>query len=381
MKASFTYPYHQKAWGLWLLAALTPAILTQNPFYLLIIILAAGINYYSLGRKSPAAQGWTAFLYLGLILIGFTIIFNLLFVRAGATHLFTLPKLRWETSNELGQMTVLQIGGRVSLESVVYGLTTGLSLMAILLTLTTFNTLANHYQLMRSAPPFLYQSAIVMSIAVTFIPHMFIAQREIREAQALRGHRFRHIRDLLPLFVTLLAEGLERSITLAESMEARGFSRQAEGSTTQPGLLQLGLLKPGLLQPGLLIKSLIALALLVLVGGVFGWSYFSNKLIGGLVMLGGGAMLAGALWLVGHKVQRSRYRRDIWRRRDTLVAVTSIIVILSILALWLSWRSAFTFYPYPRLYWPPFNPFIGLALLLIAAPALAGRLAGEVAYD
>ena len=34
-----TYRYHPTVWVLWLLAALTPAMLTQNPFYLLLIIL------------------------------------------------------------------------------------------------------------------------------------------------------------------------------------------------------------------------------------------------------------------------------------------------------------------------------------------------------
>jgi hypothetical protein len=48
--------YHVKAWGLWLLAALMPVILTKNPFYLLIAILAVSINYVSLGHSSPAAQ-------------------------------------------------------------------------------------------------------------------------------------------------------------------------------------------------------------------------------------------------------------------------------------------------------------------------------------
>ncbi len=365
MRNSF-YRYNQKAWGVWLVAAIIPAILTQNPFYLLIIILAAGINYLSLGRESSTGRGWTAFLYLGLILTVFATLFNMLFVRAGATHLFTLPELRWETSDELGQMMVLQIGGKVSLESLVYGLNTGLALTAILLTLTTFNSLVDHYQLLRSTPRFLYQSAIVMSIALTFIPHMFIAQREIREAQALRGHRFRHIRDLLPLFLALLAEGLERSLTLAESMEARGFSRQAGGQAAQAGLL---------------IKSLIALALILLAGGAFAWSYFSYKVIAGGIMVGGGGLLVAALWLVGHNVQRSRYRREVWRREDTLMVITSMAIILLILTLWFIQRSAFIFYPYPRIDWPPFNPLIGATLLLIAAPALVSRLTGEIVYD
>jgi energy-coupling factor transport system permease protein len=358
--------YHAKAWVLWLLAALMPVILTKNPFYLLIAILAVSINYVSLGRSLPGAQGWAGFLRIGLILALFSIAFNLLFVSAGDSVLFTLPKLHWRMATLSQQPVLIQIGGAITLESLAYGLTTGLALMGVLITFATFNTLVDHYQLLRDTPRFLYQSAIVASIAITFVPQMVIAQREIREAQALRGHRFRGIRDLPPLFVALLAEGLERSITLAESMDARGFGGQPSARVAQSELL---------------LKSIIALALVIIASGAFALSYFPNKSLGGMTMLMGGGMLVAALWMVGQNVQRSRYRRDRWGRHDTLVAVASIITIVSILATWAIHRPALVFYPYPRLTWPVFDPFIGLAILLIATPAMAGRLTGEITYD
>ncbi len=358
--------YHSKAWAVWLLAALIPAILTQNPFYLLTIILAVGLNYFSLDRTSPIAQGWMVFLRLGLVLVLFSVLFNLLSVRAGATRLFTLPAWRWQTMTNQGQITVFQIGGKVSLESLIYGLNTGLALLAILLVFATFNSHVDHYQLLRSTPRFLYQSAIVISIAITFIPHMLLAQREIREAQALRGHRFRGIRDLVPLFVTLLAEGLERSITLAESMEARGFSSQRSEAAARLGLL---------------LKSLVALSLLVLVGGALARSYYPGQALGSGLMAAGGLMLAAAIWRVGRGVQRSRYRRTLWRQRDSLVTGTALLTGLIISGIWLTNRAALIFYPYPRLKWPAFNLLITLSLLLLAAPAIAGRLTGESAHD
>jgi energy-coupling factor transport system permease protein len=349
------YPFHPNVWVLWLLAALAPAILTKNPLYLLILIIVVGLNYFSLDTKSPTAQGWRAFLSLGLILVIVSVVFNLLFVRAGTTPLFTLPALRWETTTETGQTSMIQIGGKVTLESLIYGLSTGLGLMAILLIFATFNTQVDHYQLLRRTPRFLYQSAIVMSIAITFIPHMFLAQREIRQAQILRGHRFRGIRDLLPLFVTLLAEGLERSLTLAESMEARGFSSAAPGQRSQAGLL---------------MKGFIALALILLVGGTFAWSDATHKIIGGIMMLVGGGILILALWLIGRHVQRSRYRRTVWRRQDTAVTIATATTLGVVLMTWLSQRSVFIFYPYPKLVWPSFSPIIGASLLLLMAPAL-----------
>jgi energy-coupling factor transport system permease protein len=284
-----------------------------------------------------------------------SVVFNLLFVRAGTTPLFTLPALHWETTTERGQTTIIQIGGKVTLESLIYGLSTGLNLMAILLILATFNTQVNHYQLLRRIPRFLYQSAIVMSIAITFIPHMFLAQREIRQAQTLRGHRFRGVRDLLPLFVTLLAEGLERSLTLAESMEARGFNSVVPGQRSQAGLL---------------MKGVIALALIVLTGGAFAWSDATHKTVGGIMMLFGGGLLMLALWLIGRRVQRSRYHRTIWRRQDTTMIIATVTTLGVVLITWLTQRSVFIFYPYPKLAWPSFSPIIGASLLLLMTPAL-----------
>jgi energy-coupling factor transport system permease protein len=272
--------YHPKSWGLWLVAALTPALVTKNPIYLLIAIGAVSLNFVSLSKMSPTAYQWGVFLRIGLLLTLVSVVFNLLFVRAGSTQLFTLPLLRWELPVAGQRLALIQVGGPVTLESLVYGLANGLALMGVLIAFATFNAMVDHYQLLRSVPRFLYQSAIVASIAITFVPQMIVAQREIREAQALRGHRFRGIRDLGPLFLALLAEGLERSITLAESMDARGFGGQSTGYSADRAA-----------RWGLLLKGMIALALGILAGGAFALSYFSDKIIGITAMLSGGGIL------------------------------------------------------------------------------------------
>ena len=360
--------YHTATCLLWLVAALLAAMLTKNPFYLLLVLLAVGLTYQRLKEQWASHQAWGSFLKIGVVLVLFSLAFNLLFTNAGATVLFTLPEVRWETNSPTGEAAAFQLGGKVTLESLAFGLSAGLALLAMLVIFATFNVLVDYYQLLRYVPNFLYQSAIVMSIAITFIPQLMLAQREIREAQALRGHRFRRLRDLLPLFVTLLAEGLERSITLAESMEARGFARQ---TTTTARAVSTGL-------PG---KGLVALALALLAGGVFAQRYFPNPLPGRLALFSGGLLLVGLLWFMGRTVRRSRYRRELWRRKDTLVALTSGLISLVLAATWLAARSAFIFYPYPRFSWPPFDPLIGLLLLLLAAPVAAGRLTGENGDD
>jgi len=265
---------------------------------------------------------------------------------------------------------VLRIGGPVSLESLVYGGVTGLALVAILLTFATFSAGADPYSMLRSIPRFLHRSGVVLSIAVSFVPQMITAQREIREAQALRGHRFRGLRDLTPLFVTLLAEALDRSITLAESLEARGFGGLAESAgaageppTTDPWWSRT-----------LAVRGAIAASLVLWVGGAFlrGWS--PQQRAGDSLLIGGAALLALSLWTVGRRVRRSRWRRQPWRRRDSLVALAAVASLALLAARWLSRPESLLFDPYPRLAAPRFDPWIALALALLATPALAATV-------
>ena len=351
--------YHTGAVVLWLIAALLPALLTANPFYLLLLLLGVGGAYGGLGRARAEQPGWGSLLKMSLLLVLFSIIFNLLLVNVGRTPLLALPELRWTVGPADRPTTLLRLGGQITLESLAFGLSRGLALLAVLLVFATFNLLIDHYQLLRSLPRFLYQSAIVLSIAITFIPQMVLAQREIRQAQALRGHRFRRLRDLLPLFLTLLAEGLERSLTLAESMEARGFARRAAADQALSPLLSRGL---------------IALALALLLAGAFGRGLTGYQAVGNAGLGLGGLLLAGTLWRLGRGVQRSRYRRELWRRADTLLAASAGLTAGLIALTWLTDRAALIFYPYPQISLPPFRPLLGLACLLTIGPALAGKL-------
>ncbi len=342
--------YHTMAWGMWLLAALMPFLLTKNPFYLILAIVVISVDYAMVRRSSPTSQSWALLLRLGIAFALMSVTFNMLFVSAGATRLVTLPAWRFD----LGQ-TAIQIGGAITLESLAYGLAQALAMLGILIALATFNTSVDHYELLRGAPRWMRQSALVLSIAVTFVPQMLIAQAEIREAQILRGHRFRALRDLPPLFVALLAEGLERSITLAESMSARGF----------------GGAQPHAPRATTLLRALIAFALFTLLAGAVALNFLAEKIIGLLLLSIGSGMLLAVLWSINQSVQHSRYRRARWHSRDSILAGTSLVVLAVLGGVWLVDRASLAFYPYPRLVPPPFHPGIAAALLLLSAPALA----------
>lgn len=340
--------YHTKAWGLWLVAALSPLMLTKNPFYLLFAILVLGAEYIVLSRFTATSRQWTMLLRLSLSLAFFGIVFNMLFVNIGATRLVALPVLYIP----LGE-TIIQLGGAITLESLVYGLAQGLGMIGVIVALAIFNISVDHYELLRSVPRILYQSSIALSIAIAFVPQMIRAQAEIRQAQALRGHRFRKLRDLAPLFIALLAEGLERSITLAESMSARGFGVHA--TRTRRASSTLG--------------TIIALGLFTLVCGIFASSYWSQG-FGLLLVAAGSGMLIAALWSISRSTRTSRYKRLEWQPRDSLFAGTAFIVIGIFFSAWAIDRSPLYFYPYPRVTVPSFHPLLASALALLAFPAI-----------
>ncbi len=203
--------YHPVAWLAWLAAASLPALSTRNPLYLSLLLLAVGVTNLALGRANPIARSWGAFVRFGVTLWLLTIPFTALTSHYGTVVLFRLPA-SWPV-----------IGGPITLEAILYGVTGGLALISLLMVFATFNIAVDQARLLRMTPGFVYQAGVVAGIAVAFVPQMVASWQAIREAQQVRGHKVRGIRDLLPLLLPLLVTSLERAMQLAESMEARGF--------------------------------------------------------------------------------------------------------------------------------------------------------------
>jgi len=317
--------------------------LMRNPFYLGIVALSAGLVYATVGENAPLRSGWGGLLKLGLFIWAVTIPMNALMAHTGNIVLFTLP-LKWPI-----------IGGNITLEAVVYGAVSGLSLWTLLLIFAAFNLAVDASQLLRVTPSFLYQAGVVTSIALTFVPQMLISAREIREAQRLRGHRFRGLRDLLPLFVPLLTTSLERAIQLAESIESRGFGGQ---------LVQLD--DRGMNR----LRWFMVAGLALLLWGTFSRVYWSQRAyLGTLLIALAVALLVDTFLELGRHVRRARYNRGRWETFDALTLAVSVGVLLAMVALRLIDKNALSYYPYPPFpLLPPFDGWIGALLALLSLP-------------
>jgi len=337
--------FHPFAWTAWLAAAVLPALSTRNPLYLSLILLATAVVYAALGRRSPLAKSWGAFVRFGALLWLLSIPFTALTAHYGTLVLVTLPQ-SWPV-----------IGGAITLESLLYGLTGGLALVALLLIFATFNVAVDQARLLRMTPGFIYGAGVVAGIAVAFVPQMVASWQAIREAQQVRGHKVRGVRDVLPLVMPLLVTALERAMQLAESMEARGFGGQvvvtdARQRTLNQLVLLLGL---GALGAGF--------------AGIGFWP--ERRVLAGLLLGAGAALLLWSFWDQGRRVRRTRYHRWAWARADRIVLAASLTALLIWAAAWLLSPLWLLYYPYPPYSpWPGFQPLLGAPTVLLAVPAV-----------
>lgn len=335
---------HSISWVVWTAAVAVSATLTQNPFYLMILLGVTAIQYAAASRHHPRARGWASLLRVALGLALLVIPFNALNAHAGDHVLFRLPE-SWPL-----------IGGKITLEAVLWGTSTALGLLALIVLFATFNLLIDQAQILRLTPAFIYEAGLVVSIALTFVPQMMISAQEIREAQRIRGHRTKGLRDMLPLVMALLTTGLEHSLQLAESMEARGFGNVRPVSAARDTLL----------------KSLSVLGLTGILGSTFTLTYFSRLAWLGWGGLGASALLlVGVFWAQGRRVRRTRYRRERWSWRDGVAIGASILVLVTLSAVRIAHPPALRYYAYTALL-PPFDPVLGALPLLLAVPTLIG---------
>jgi len=328
--------FDPRAWVVWLLAGGLLALGTRNPLYLLLLLVIARVVHGACAPPRATALRLPFWRLAGAILL-FSTLFNMLTAHVGETVLAELPDGWW------------LIGGPITLEAAVYGFITGLSLVALLSLFLAFNALVPTAELAGLTPAALYELGLVLLVAITYVPETGRQFQRIREAQAIRGHRLRGLRDWRPIAIPLLVGGLERALNLAETMVARGY-----GATAQVGVPRRARLL-------LLLALVLALggALRLVWGGVDGWA-----------LIAAGALAVGLAYRdLSRRAPRTRYRPRRWAWADTVVVVAALLPLVLLLPLPVLAGVGLGYAPYPRLAPPPFSVVAGALLLGLAMPA------------
>jgi energy-coupling factor transport system permease protein len=332
-------PLDPRAWLLWGAAATLPPLVGRNPFVLAATLLAVvGVRA---AWGASGVVGWGGIVRLAALFAAVGVLFNLLTVHVGERVLVRLPE------------ALPVAGGPLTLNALVYGLLSGAAVLTLVLVGTTLGAVLDGPALLRLLPSRLTAVAVAGSVAWAFVPQTAVAFRQIREAQAARGHRLRGARDLVPLLVPLLGGGLERALTLAEALESRAFGAPL-GATAAPSPLRS------------------VLAALALAGGAVG----AYLLAAGWPLPALATLAAAALALAAAvrdpdrgALRRTRYRPPRWDRSARALAATAALALAAEVAVLALDPAAFAYEPYPRLVAPRVDLPLLAALGLLLAPA------------
>jgi energy-coupling factor transport system permease protein len=341
-------PIHAVAWFAWAIAAAVTVELAPNPLYVGLVVGVAAVVVQAHAGDSPLARVFPAVVGLG---IGFGLIRLVLTAAtvhgSGAvlftTPTFTLPKL-------LGGFAV---GGPVNSAVLLQAAADGWVIVGVMAVFGAFNAVVSHYELVRVAPRAFYELGLTLTIAIAFVPTTVRAIQAVRDADRARtGGRVVRRGRLLRLVVPILETGMEQAVALAESMDARGFSRDTIGSAERAA-------------------GWCTLAALLALGGGF------VALVGRAEAVASGLEAAGVLALLAAIALASRRRRPRYRpTRMTVLdwgivaaaaaAPLGVAVLSAVGDSTLTWTASGT-----RL--PGFDPVAAIAILALAAPALRPR--------
>ncbi|KGM08502.1 cobalt ABC transporter permease, partial [Cellulomonas bogoriensis 69B4 = DSM 16987] len=301
---------HPLAWWAWALC-LALAVTRAGDVVTVLALAAAVVLVVVVHRQdTPWGRAFTAYLVLAGLVVVLRVVFHVLVgIKPPGPVLLDLPVVPapgWAVNVELlGPVTVPGLLGAVA---------GGVRLGALILCFGAANTLVDPRRALRSLPAALHQIGTAVVIAVSLAPQLVSAALAVRRAQRLRGMDGRGPRTVLAVVPPVLSEALDRSLTAAASMDARGYARAVGGRDRRVG-------------------ALVVLALLAATLGTYGiLDGTTPAWLGVPVLVAGGLAAVVASVLAGRQVLRSRYRPDTWGPVSWLVTGCGVVAVVTALA-------------------------------------------------
>ena len=340
--------FHTWAWLSWLVSAIVVFSTTRNPFYItialfyIILIIKSEISLQS-KQNSITSKVKTPInlLNFAIIIIIFSAIFNALMSHIGDNVIFTIPQ------------RIPIFSGPITWEAIIYGMINGLIIYGILVTFIQLNLALPVRMIIRLIPRAFYSIAVVTSIALTYIPNTVKQFNKIREAQAIRGYQVNKLRDWVPLIMPLLIGGLERALGLSESMVARGFaSKEQEANSHKSSLI-------------------ILFGLILISAGIISFSLTREQTISTSMLILGLAIIIIFIFQKSKKNPHTTYIKEVWHIWDWIILFGSALTTLAfLLPSSVINNSCLHYNPYPKLTFPAFCIWIGIAMTGLLVPGI-----------
>ncbi|MEE9963959.1 MAG: energy-coupling factor transporter transmembrane protein EcfT [Propionicimonas sp.] len=301
---------HPLAWWGWAIGIAIAVNGTTNPLLLTMMALAMIIVVLLRRTESAWARSVRAYLALAAFVIAMRVFFQIVVgAPTGTTVLITLPEIplpAWAAG--------IRLGGPVTAEALIATVYEALQLAVLLLAIGAANALANPRQALRSVPAALYEASVAVVVALSVAPQLIESGQRVRRARRLRGDTARGLAALGTIALSILGDAIDRSLSLAEGMEARGFARTAGRPVA--GTLSV------------MLVSVLASTMggFLLLSTDYRWTA-AALLVGGVIGVGVGLRRAGARLAV------TRYRPDPWRLTEWLVLSSGVLIAIIVLGI------------------------------------------------
>lgn len=263
--------------------------------------------------EAPWALSFRFYLLFAVFVVVLRVVLRVLFgggALAGETVVLHLPEIPLPEAARS-----IQLLGDVTAVALLSALYDGVRLAAIILCVGAANCLANPRRLLAAVPSAFYEVGTAVVVALSIFPQLAESVQRVNRARRLRGDAARGVGRLRRVVVPVLEDALERSMTLAAGMDARGYGRS--GTASRRDRLLTGLLMLG---------GLGALCV-----GAYVYLDGTVPRVLALPLLGVGLVLAALSFLsAGRRVQRTRYRPDRWRGPELFTVVCGLVVLVGV---------------------------------------------------
>ncbi|MCC6269838.1 MAG: energy-coupling factor transporter transmembrane protein EcfT [Microbacteriaceae bacterium] len=311
---------HPVSWWLWALGVAVATTRSPGIASTVILIIALVVVVALCHAGSAFSRAFPAYLALaGGVVVIRVAFYVLVGIKSGADVLIPLPRVplpEWAAG--------IALLGPITGSGLLAAVSAGLALAALLLCFGAAVALTNPQRTLRSLPASLHLLGTPAVIAMTVAPQLVESWQRVRRAQALRGRVLRGRQAAAATTLPVLQDALERSITLAASMDSRGYARAHRGSSR--------------LVLALLLTALIGAALgtyALLDGAGPRWSTVPQlpvSLLAVPLFVVGGAAAVIASIIASRRVSTTRYRPDAWGLRESVIAACGIAIVTLALA-------------------------------------------------